>query len=225
MIKLTLGKIVSKYPNIVPVLNKYKIDYCCGGNDTLEKAIIMAGLDKETIINELNMIVMNQRDDEVKDWTEASLSDVIDYILDTHHVFMRETLDELNSLMFKILKVHYRNHGEHLLHIHGLFGALKTELEAHLVKEEENLFPKIREYELSKDKTLRDSIIIYMQETEGEHEAAGDIFKKLAIATDDYQVPDDVCLTYKRVYYLLDTLEKDTFNHIHMENSVLFKML
>lgn len=225
MIKLTLGEIVSKYPNIVPVLNRYKLDYCCGGNDTLEKAIIKAGLDKETMINELNIIAMQQSEEDVKDWTKASLSHVIDYILNTHHVFMKATLEELNNLMFKILKVHYRNHGEHLLHIHSLFGALKTELEAHLVKEEENLFPKIKEFELSKDETLRESIITYIHDTENEHDAAGDIFKKLAEATDDYQAPDDVCPTYKRVYYLLDTLEKDTFNHIHMENSVLFKML
>jgi iron-sulfur cluster repair protein YtfE (RIC family) len=38
--------------------------------------------------------------------------EVIDYILDTHHTFMREVLDEHNSLVFKVLKVHFKGHGD-----------------------------------------------------------------------------------------------------------------
>lgn len=223
--KDTLGNIVLKYPNTVLVMNQYKLDYCCGGKDTLEQAIEDLGLDYKTVVKALESVIVDQRIDEVIDWKQASYQTIINHILNTHHVFMRDVLEELNISMFKLLKVHYKTHGESLLKIHKLFGTLKTELEAHLIKEEENLFPMILLYEQSKDPNIKEAIFKFIHDTEDEHDAAGVIFKALAIETNDYTVPEGACFTYKRTYDLLDALEKDTFNHIHMENSILFEMI
>ena len=224
-IKLSLGEIVSKYPTTIKVMNHYKLDYCCGGKDTLEKAIKASGEEFDVVLKAIESSAETQNFSDVKDWTKESLSNIIDYILDTHHVFMRDTLEELNTSMFKILKVHYKTHGESLLKIHHMFGLLKTELEAHLVKEEENLFPLIKEYEKTKDEAVKEAIFKFINDTEDEHDAAGDIFKNLSLETDDYTTPEGACFTYNRVYELLNALEKDTFNHIHMENSVLFTLI
>lgn len=225
MLNLSLGEIVSKYPNTISVLNKYKLDYCCGGKDILKNALDELNLNKEQIVLEIMSKASNQRKEEVIEWKKESLSTVIDYILDVHHVFMRDTLDELNGLVFKILKAHFKSHQDLVLELHSTFGQLKTELEAHLVKEEEQLFPLIRAYEFSGSQETLNQVYDFIHSTEDEHDAAGDLFKSLARLTNDYLVPEDVCVTFERVYKLLDALEKDTFNHIHMENSVLFTML
>jgi len=59
---------------------------------------------------------------------------------------LRKTLPRLSELTTKILRVHGSNH-ESLFRVHKLFHSLKAELEQHLIKEEEILFPVIREYD------------------------------------------------------------------------------
>lgn len=221
----TLGEIVLKYPDTVKVMNQYKIDYCCNGHETLALALDKTTGDPEMIIKDLAACIGNQKVDAIIDWKHKSMKEIIHYILTTHHVFMKETLEELNYLMFKILKVHFKDHGEQLLKVHLLVGTLKTELEAHMVKEEENLFPMIEAYEATGDVTLLEAIRDFIQNTEDEHDAAGDLFKKLEIETNDFTPPVGACNSYRRTFELIDALEKDTFNHIHLENSVLFTMI
>ncbi|MEX1377303.1 MAG: iron-sulfur cluster repair di-iron protein [Eubacteriales bacterium] len=221
-LKSTLGEIVSLYPNTASVMNKYKIDYCCGGKNTLENALSENSLNCEKVVSELEKEAEEIKLDNITNWNNESLSKIVDYILDKHHTFMKKALEEINILMFKILKVHYNTNGESLLVIHNLFGQLKTELEEHLVKEEENLFPLIKEYELNDREADKNSILKFIAETESEHDKAGDLFKALEAATNDFTPPENACASYIRTFKLLDALEKDTFNHIHMENSILF---
>lgn len=225
--KDSLGQIVSKYPSTVQIFNNYKLDYCCGGNDTLELAIKDLKLNEEEVIKDLKNSLINYENFnlESKKWEDESMSNIINYILDNHHTFMKDILSEINILMFKILKVHYKTDGEVLLKVHSLFGSLKTELEAHLIKEEENLFPLILKYEETKENKYKNEILKFINDTESEHDAAGDVFKKLEKLTNNYVAPKGACYSYKRTYELLDALEKDTFNHIHMENSILFKKI
>lgn len=221
----TLGEIVLYYPDTVKVLNGYKIDYCCNGHETLATALGRLRTEDTEVIEALQSVIDQQDSTVVKDWQNASMSELIDYILGKHHLYMKESLEELNFLVFKILKVHFKGHGTQLLQVHHLFGTLKTELEAHLVKEEENLFPMIKAYERTRDEAIKKDILNFIKETESEHDAAGALFKQLEQVTDDFVAPDGACTTYRRTFALLDALQKDTFNHIHLENSVLFLKL
>ncbi len=64
-----------------------------------------------------------------------------------------------------------------------------------------------------------------INDMEEEHDAAGNLFKEIEHVTNDFTAPEDACRTYKRTFDLLGALQKDTFNHIHLENSVLFLKL
>jgi len=121
--------------------------------------------------------------------------------------------------------VHFSHHSEELLKVHRLFGNLKIELEEHLVKEEENLFPLIKAYEKTKNEKYKVAIEKFIKETEDEHDAAGDILKELEVITRDFTAPEGTCTTFKLVYDKLHGLEKDLFIHIYLENSVLFNMI
>jgi regulator of cell morphogenesis and NO signaling len=78
---------------------------------------------------------------------------------------------------------------------------------------------------MTKDQETLNKIKKFVIETESEHDTAGDILRELAKVTHDYQTPRGACTTFKLVYTKLDTLEKDLFRHIYLENSVLFEML
>lgn len=223
---LKLGEVVSIFPPSSEIFNGYKIDYCCGGYDTLGNALKDKGLDSEKVIEELNRKYnefINSNVDYV-DWRKEKATKLIKHILYTHHDFTKKELREIDAYMFKILKVHFKGHKEELLTVHRLFGNLKIELEEHLIKEEEELFPLIEEYENTKDEKYLEDIHRFIKDTEDEHDAAGEILKELEKITNDFKAPKGACTTYKLVYDKIHNLQKDLFIHIYLENSVLFKM-
>ncbi|KYH28297.1 MULTISPECIES: iron-sulfur cluster repair di-iron protein [Clostridium] len=221
-----LGEIVSIFPDSSEIFNRHKIDYCCGGHDTLKEALEEKGLDSNKIIEELNNEYNKfiNSNTEYKDWRKEKASDLIKHILRNHHDYTKKELREIDMLMFKILKVHFKHHKEELLKVHRLFGTLKMELEEHFVKEEEELFPLIIEFEETNKKELLEQIHNFIKDTENEHDDAGDILKEMEKVTRDFKAPEGACTTYKLVYDKLHNLEKDLFIHIYLENSVLFKM-
>ncbi|WP_291573244.1 iron-sulfur cluster repair di-iron protein [Clostridium sp. UBA4548] len=222
-----LGEVVSIFPGSSEIFNELKIDYCCGGHDTLGAALKEKGLNSDVIVEKLNeeydkFIKSNA---EYRDWRKEKPTVLMRHIEQTHHDFTKKELREIDALLFKVLKVHFSHHAEELLKVHRLFGALKTELEEHLVKEEENLFPLIKAYESTKDEKYKEGIEKFIKETEEEHDAAGDILKEMEQITRDFKAPEGACTTFKLVYDKLHNLEKDLFIHIYLENSVLFKII
>ena len=222
----SLGEIVSIYPGAAEIFNRYKIDYCCGGHDTLAGALDEIDLNHDKFIEELNndygkFIKTNS---EYKDWRKEKPSVLIKHIVQTHHEFTKKQLKEIDTLLLKVLKVHFKLHSEELLKVHKYFGTLKTELEEHLIKEEENLFPLIENFEITKDDSILSNIYQVIKDTEEEHDAAGIIIKELEKITRDFNAPEGACTSFKLVYTKLHELEKDLFIHIYLENSVLFNM-
>lgn len=225
--KQSLGEIVSIFPGAAETFNRYKIDYCCGGHDTLAGALDEMKIDYNTILVELNNEYEKfiKSNSEYKDWRQEKPSTLINHLVQTHHEFTKKQLREIDVLLFKVLKVHFQHHSEELLKVHRYFGSLKIELEEHLIKEEEILFPLIEEYEITKDASILYEINHLTKDTEDEHEAAGNILKELEKVTRDFNAPEDACTTFKLVYTKLHDLEKDLFIHIYLENSVLFPMI
>ncbi len=221
------GEVVSIFPGSSRIFNDIKIDYCCGGHDTLGKALKEKGINLDEFIEKLNEEYEKfiESNEEYIDWRKEKPINIIENIIDTHHEYTKRELKEIDTLLSKILKVHFGHHGEELLKVHRLFGLLKIELEEHLIKEEENLFPLIEEYELTKDENVKNKINKFIKETEDEHDKVGDILKELEKITGDFKVPKNSCTSYKLTYDKIHRLGKDLFIHIYKENSVLFEML
>jgi regulator of cell morphogenesis and NO signaling len=221
----SIGDIVSIMPKASEVFKEYNIDFCCGGNRPLAEAIQKQNLNEQEVLKKLDEAYEETRKfTNQVDFRKMTLSELINYIVNTHHVFVKRILPELSEFTTKIVRVHGPNHSE-LFRIHKLFHSLKTELDQHLIKEEEILFPMIKEYDLQPSKELLERIGTAMKETEDEHETAGGVVKELGKATEEYKVPEDGCSTYRMTYEKLQSLEADLFQHIHLENNILFKGL
>lgn len=222
-----LGEIVAEFPGAARIFNEKGIDYCCHGDITLENALVAKDIEVVSFVDRMNKEYdefLNSKEEYI-DWRKEDPNKLIDNIVDVHHAFTFRELLEIDQLLLKILKVHYHHSGEELKTVHRLFGALKVELEEHLIKEEEELFPMIREYTKNPSKELRDSIMKFIGVIENEHTGAGHILQDLYRETNGYKTPEWACTTFKLVYKKLDALEKDLFVHIHKENSILFKEL
>lgn len=204
--------------------NENRIDYCCNGYMTLEEVAETKNVDEETLLGsiekQLDLLKLDINTDSkisIDDFKKLSVEEMINSITDEHHVKEREMLFEIDKILNKILKVHFKNHGEELLKLHKMFGELKTELEEHFVKEEMITFPLMIENKNPSEDTIKK-----IEELESDHEKAGDIIKKMISLTDSFTVPEDGCKTYEKTFKELDKLTKDIFVHIFKENSILF---
>lgn len=220
-----IGDIVTIFPGASNLFLEYRIDFCCGGNRPLTEAIKEQSLDENKILNLLNEIYIEfqEKNEKFTDWAKEKPSKLVDYIVDKHHAYLNEELPKLSELTLKILKVHGESH-EELFKVHKLFNTLRIELEEHLIKEEDVLFPAIKKYEVEKTSDNREKMINLLNELEQEHTGAGDIIKELREVTNHYIVPEGACRTYELTYKKLRELELDTFQHIHLENNILFKI-
>jgi regulator of cell morphogenesis and NO signaling len=219
-----IGDIVARFPKAAEVFKIYNIDFCCGGDRPLSQAIVEQKLNQKEILERLEEQYETLRSMELEDvdFRKRSMTELIDHILNTHHVFVKTELPRISDLITKILRVHSVEHGQTLSQVHKLFGSLRMEMEQHLIKEEEILFPKIKEYEQNPSDQLLAEIISVMEETENEHDGAGDLIKSLRTVTNDFNAPGNSCASFVLTYKRLEEFESDLFQHIHLENNILF---
>ncbi|EOU1761481.1 iron-sulfur cluster repair di-iron protein [Clostridium perfringens] len=220
----SLGEVVTVYPAVVKKFNDMELDYCCGGNKSLELALKEKGVDIDKFVEDLNKEFKEFKfeNSQYVDWREKSSEELISHIVETHHGETFRLLKEIDPLMVKVFRVHFSHDPELLMKVHSLFGKLKCELEEHLLKEENILFPLMIKYDKAKNEKEKKEIEEDIRIIVNEHEAAGDILKELAEVTDDYKVPEWGCISFKLLYDYLHDLEKDLFIHIHKENNILF---
>lgn len=219
---VTVGELVAERAGRSRIFEELGIDYCCGGRKPLEQACAELGLDLQQVLQQLEESDREPVPDE-RDWTQAKMTELADHIEQTHHVYLRNELPRLTELTGKVGRVHGENHPE-LVEVNSVFLGLRAELESHMQKEEQILFPIIRELE-SADAARGfhcGSVNNPIRVMEHEHDNAGRALSRLRELTGGYQVPGDACGTYRAMLDALEHLEKDLHLHIHKENNILF---
>ena len=217
-------EIVTSNPGAARTLEKFGIDYCCGGEKSLADACSFAKVSMEQVVQELQRPQMQV---EVRDWQKAPLAELAAFIVSKHHVFTREEIARLVPLIAKVVGVHGQNHPE-LREIQGLFRGLADELTMHMMKEERMLFPYIALLEEALSKGRRPAPPMFgtvqnpVRMMTLEHDSAGDALRKIREITGGYTAPEDACISYRTLYRALLAFEADLHQHIHLENNILF---
>jgi regulator of cell morphogenesis and NO signaling len=223
----TIREIALEAPLTTRVFEEFKIDYCCGGRIGFAEACRNAGVAPETVQQKLEA-VMRSAELQPGSIEEKSVTELVNHIVNTHHVFTRTELERLGPLMEKVARKHGDSHRE-LFEIKEKFQALTDELLPHLAKEEMVLFPYIKELDKAwTDRrtasqphfgTVRNPVRMMMLE----HDAAGDLLRRMRELSSDYKPPEGACPSYGALYAGLQDLEKDLHRHIHLENNLLFE--
>jgi regulator of cell morphogenesis and NO signaling len=144
-----------------------------------------------------------------------------DYILNTHHSYVKEKLPMLIFYTRKIASVHGGNHPE-LTEVASLFGKLHDELIGHLQMEEEVLFPAVKALVSEENSSNKVVIKTEIQRMLKEHEFVGGAMDTINQLTLNYFIPPDACNTYSVTLKLLKEFEEDLHIHVHLENNILF---
>lgn len=219
---MTVRDIAINNPVTTRVFEEFKIDYCCGGHKLLGLALAEAKADPKTVLARLDAISTVRFQSDEDSFNRMSLTDLIGHIESTHHVF---TKSEIAALLPLMTKVHER-HGEHHPELSDLriaFEALCAELIPHLEKEETVLFPYVRALEgetgaQNRFGSVRNPVRVMMNE----HDAAGDLLRRMRAASMEYELPEGACPSYTALFSRLADFEKDLHQHIHLENNILF---
>ena len=225
----TVAEIVIQHPNLRFHLEQLGIDYCCGGKKPLAETITEAGLAWRTVAEELQEVLdQDNVNTGATDWNTVPVTTLTDHILETHHIFMKEQLPRLDILLEKVQKTHGARHGKMLQNLRYAFGALRGELEPHLLKEEQMLFPVIKGIDAfiagagPRPVVHGGSVVNPIRQMEYEHENTGHVLTEMRWITYDYRLPEDACPTFTALYDGLKAMEADLHEHIHLENNILF---
>ncbi|KQO17288.1 iron-sulfur cluster repair di-iron protein [Paenibacillus sp. Leaf72] len=219
-----IGEIVTRYPGASNLLRAYNIDFCCGGNRSLHTVLRQQGTDAALFLSALNenYAEASKHKGEDIDWSSRSYTELIEHVIQTHHVYVQQELPLLSEFTTKILRVHGHKQADVLPRLHRLFHEMKLELEQHLIDEEEQIFPLIRQYEQEPSPELHQKLTAAITELESEHSQVGDLLKEMRAVTHHYELPEGACRTYTLTFQKLEELETDLFQHIHLENNILF---
>lgn len=211
-------------PAAARVFETFGIDYCCGGVETLSQACKAANCSVKEVIEALEKCDSALPEE---DWRNASLTELAQHIVNTHHAFTQAEISRLTGLITKVATVHGANHPE-LSRLQVTFAELADELREHMRKEEELLFPYIGQMEEAARTRRRppESIFGTVQNPVAvmimEHEVAGQALEKIREMAKNYAVPSDACTSYQALYQALPAFAADLHQHIHLENNILF---
>lgn len=211
---------------LIPILEKYSLDFCCRGKTTLKQACIEKEVSLESILAELNQASSSKKTQ--MPFTEMTAEQLISYILIHHHFYVKNSIP---TILNHIEKVNSK-HGEkypHMEKVLALFNAVADELLQHMQKEEGILFPRIKLIFGTDGNTMAarkmngyiDGPISMM---EIEHEKAGDLLFEIRELTQQYLAPDTACTTHRICLDELKAFELDLHQHVHLENNILFPM-
>ena len=223
----TVRELAVEIPGATRLFEKAGIDYCCGGQRSLRDACSRAGVPVKDMLNSLQTVVASHSPAVEPNFLTATLGELIDHLVEKHHLFTKTEIDRLEALLNTVCIAHGLNHPE-LIQLRVLFETLAAELGAHMRKEEVTLFP----YIIGMEDAVRNSRSVAtppfgtvanpVRRMMVEHDHAGDLLKKMRQITRNYTTPSNACMSYKTLFQALDELEKDLHQHIHLENNILF---
>ena len=209
-----VGQLATEFPLATRVFHRHGIDFCCGGGRPLHEACTKRGVNTETVLAEIRA-ELDAPAAPAQRWDQAPLEDLIDHILVTYHQPLKEELPRLLQMSGKVLQVHGDKDPETLFELNSVVLALKNELEQHMQKEEQILFPMIRQGQGA----MAGGPISVM---ERDHASAGAALERLNELTRGYEVPEQACNTWRALWHGLAALEESLHQHIHLENNILF---
>jgi regulator of cell morphogenesis and NO signaling len=222
-----IGDIVAVNYHAAGVFREFGIDFCCGGGKTLAEVCEKKGLSVDQVRDKLNNISWNEQSPS-EDFASWDASFLIDYIINTHHRFVRKKVAEIGFYAAKVASVHAESHPENIA-IAEKFALLTTELMSHLEDEEESVFPMIKElsdkYERGQWFTEEEITTIgkFLDEMVDEHEHAGQLVADIRALSNNFSPPAEACATYSILYQNLEGFERDLHKHVHLENNILFR--
>lgn len=221
----TMRDIVLEHNGTAEVLEKYGLDFCCQGARSLDEACKTRNLDTETVLEELKASFVDEAG--YNRYQKWDLSFLCDYIVNHHHTYVKEAMPVIREHLTKVVGVYSLRYPA-VKEVGTIFAGVYQELEMHMMKEENILFPYIAQLSHAQKLGLPVPPAVFgsvnnpIAMMQSEHEHAGAAMEKIRELLNDYTPPEDACTTMRLTYNELSAFEHDLHRHVFLENAVLF---
>lgn len=211
------------------LFHRFGIDYCCNGNKSLRQAFEEAGV-SDKIWNEWYLETLQHKNKEIHEFANWKISLLVDYLINTHHAYIRNNSELISRLAYKVTARHGFAYPE-LNELKRKLSYFLRDLNNHIDNEEQQIFPAIKKI-IERHRNNRQLRSAEMEELDEfkqgmikEHKLFGDEIKHFRNITKNYKLPADACSTYTHFYAKLLEFENDLIQHIHLENNILLPKL
>ena len=140
LLQQTLGQLASQIPGATRLFREHQLDFCCGGQHTLEQACQQPGLNREQLLEALQ--ALSQQPGSDQDWQATATPALIDHLLTRYHARHRQQFEELIRLASRVEQVHAAS-GDCPHGLTDFLHEMREALESHMMKEEQILFPML----------------------------------------------------------------------------------
>jgi regulator of cell morphogenesis and NO signaling len=209
-----LSEIAREQPSATRVFLRHRLDFCCGGQRTLQQACAVAGLDPLQVQREIELEI--GRGDDLERWDSRPLRELADHIEQHYHAALRRDVPPLIAAAQRVERVHAAKPAVPI----GLADALAEfwgDLQNHMLKEERVLFPMIRR---NVPAALVGNPVAVMLD---DHATHGQQLASIRRLARNFEIPAEACATWTALYHGLEALETELMQHIHLENDILFQ--
>lgn len=219
----TVAEIVSKKLGSDHVFNKYKIDFCCGGNMTLEAACKENKVDFEMIMQEIETI--NIKIGGEYNLKDMDISSLIEKLKEEYHNYLDENVSQIVPISTKVAEVHGLENPE-VIEINVLIKGIEIVVLEMLKNTNNTLFPIIEKIltldNISADISENQIEIVKrtVKKSEIAHQLVSDTFKEISNLSSHYLVPDGACNSYRFLYQKLHELDHQLQKYVHFNTHV-----
>jgi regulator of cell morphogenesis and NO signaling len=210
------------------VFQRFGIPYCCVPRLPLETVCAQHGLDLSALLEELRRSTGMTHLPSGLPFDSWSIDFLIDYIINVHHYFIRETFPSLAKELAHFAEQHRKKYPVYS-QLYTEFAKLQNEILPHIQQEEESTFPYIRQVAHAYDrkdsyarllvKTMRKPLARMIND---DHKMMFETMLKFRQWTDNYSLPSNSCTSHIVILSKLKELDNDLAQHVHLENDVLF---
>lgn len=225
----SLHQIITEHPFVSNIFEKYQLDFCCQGKQTLSEACQRGNIPVQDVVTEIEKCIQTQqqsKEAEMDTVSNLSIPQLIEHIISTHHQFLRQHVPSAQQYLDKVARVHGDRHPE-LKQLHTVATQEFKDILAHIQEEEDTIFKILAKDATSwslEDKKQIKEAILGLEKEHQEQGAALSAMRKSVGVTSSYEqsVPQDGCKSYHVLFHKLDQFEQDTHLHVHKENYILF---
>jgi regulator of cell morphogenesis and NO signaling len=223
----SIREIVTQHPFSAKVFHRFDIDLCLQADLSLQGACQELQLSVDQVLEKLADSEAKEPGGLALDAATLPLARLIQHIVRIHHQCVRQELPRLAEMASKVTATRCDRAPE-LAKVAELIEKLRSEMYAHIQKEEQVLFPFISQMD-------QESIIAYPPThacfrsvshpifmMEQEHESADHVVAELIRLTNHFEPPSWACATHVALSAGLRDFEADLRQHVHLENDVLF---
>lgn len=140
-----IREILQHCPHADAIFDSSGVSYF-GHDQSLDEACAEAKVTLARVVRQLQQDCDEEIVEEQRDWDKAPLLELTQHIVQRHHEFAKESLQELDRHLQPAVEVHC-SHAPAVVRIKTLFDSFKESFVRHMLEEEQVMFPYIERLE------------------------------------------------------------------------------